>query len=242
MNKKICSRKSSARQSARLGAYLAASLGASTAATSTADAAIVVIDIGPSGFNIGGVNAGLADNSYLERDDFPFVGAGKLQAFNGFYENFWGLAPGDPGEAGLVFASGTSTASPYKFSLGAIIDSAAPWNSVAGAQAAFGVFKFDNKFDPAFVSPDFGSGSYMGFRTAQSNYGWLEVTWNGASEEFQILSGAFEDVPGVAILAGDTGSAAIPEPGTWAAAALLAGGAAFLRWRKRRDEAQKEAA
>jgi hypothetical protein len=34
----------------------------------------------------------------------------------------------------------------------------------------------------------------------------------------------------------------VPEPGTWAAAALLAGGAAFARWRKRRDEAQKEAA
>ena len=29
-------------------------------------------------------------------------------------------------------------------------------------------------------------------------------------------------------------SAVVPEPGTWAAAALLAGGAAFVRWRKRR--------
>lgn len=29
-------------------------------------------------------------------------------------------------------------------------------------------------------------------------------------------------------------SAAVPEPGTWAAAALLAGGAAFMRWRKRK--------
>jgi hypothetical protein len=28
--------------------------------------------------------------------------------------------------------------------------------------------------------------------------------------------------------------AAVPEPGTWAAAALLAGGAAFARWRKRK--------
>ena len=27
----------------------------------------------------------------------------------------------------------------------------------------------------------------------------------------------------------------IPEPGTWAAAALLAGGAAFMRWRKRKQ-------
>ena len=30
-----------------------------------------------------------------------------------------------------------------------------------------------------------------------------------------------------------TSSSAVPEPGTWAAAALLAGGAAFVRWRKR---------
>ena len=30
-----------------------------------------------------------------------------------------------------------------------------------------------------------------------------------------------------------TPNAVIPEPGTWAAAALLAGGAAFMRWRKR---------
>ncbi|MBU3664631.1 MAG: PEP-CTERM sorting domain-containing protein [Chthoniobacterales bacterium] len=34
----------------------------------------------------------------------------------------------------------------------------------------------------------------------------------------------------------------VPEPGTWVAAALLAGGAAFVRWRKRRDEGPKEAA
>ncbi|MGA0849215.1 MAG: PEP-CTERM sorting domain-containing protein [Chthoniobacterales bacterium] len=27
----------------------------------------------------------------------------------------------------------------------------------------------------------------------------------------------------------------MPEPGTWAAAALLAGGAAYARWRKRKS-------
>lgn len=31
-----------------------------------------------------------------------------------------------------------------------------------------------------------------------------------------------------------TGGAAVPEPGTWAAAAMLAGGAAITRWRRRR--------
>ena len=32
-----------------------------------------------------------------------------------------------------------------------------------------------------------------------------------------------------------TAPAAVPEPGTWAAAALLAGGAGFMRWRKRKQ-------
>ncbi len=34
-------------------------------------------------------------------------------------------------------------------------------------------------------------------------------------------------------LAGSSAPSAVPEPSTWAAAALLAGGAAFMRWRKR---------
>jgi len=38
---------------------------------------------------------------------------------------------------------------------------------------------------------------------------------------------------GVFFAAQDPGPAPIPEPGTWAAAALLIGGAAFARWRKR---------
>jgi hypothetical protein len=45
------------------------------------------------------------------------------------------------------------------------------------------------------------------------------------SYEFSYIGFRVASVPG--------GSAAVPEPGTWAAAALLAGGAAFVRWRKR---------
>jgi hypothetical protein len=234
MNKQAHSRKFSAKQSARLGAYLAAGLGA--AATSTADAAIVNINIGPSGFNIGGVNAGLAYDTSLFRNNFPFTGAGRLDVRNGdaiygTVERVWGLI----GYNYLIFADGGgyAYASPSKFSLGASIGSSANWSG--GFMA---LFQYHTS-----ISPDFGSGSYMGFRTAQGNYGWLEVTWDSASQDFQIFSGAYEDQVGVSILAGDTGGpAAVPEPGTWAAAALLAGGAAFARWRKRRDETQKEAA
>ena len=208
------SKKSSAQQTARLGAYLAAGLGVSGAAMSTSEAAIVIIDIGPSGFNIGGVNAGLAYGYSVARPNFPLTDAGGLYVSNIFY---LGLS----GYDGLSFANGGSYASPSKFSLGASIGSSANWSG--GFMA---LFQYHTS-----ISPDFGSGSYMGFRTAQGNYGWLEVTWDSASKDFQIFSGAYEDQADVPILAG--GPAPIPEPGTWAAAALLAGGAAFARWRKR---------
>lgn len=51
--------------------------------------------------------------------------------------------------------------------------------------------------------------------TALSFYGF---TWYGSSETPYLFS---------------VDATAVPEPGTWAAAALLAGGAAFMRWRKR---------
>jgi hypothetical protein len=57
-----------------------------------------------------------------------------------------------------------------------------------------------------------------------------------------VFGGAGFEVDNLTISSEYQLSAAVPEPGTWAAAALLVGGAAFARWRKRRDEAQKEAA
>jgi len=216
------SKKSSAQQTARLGVYLAAGLGVSGAAMSTSEAAIVIIDISSSGFNIEGVNAGLAYGNYRTIDDFPFTGAGDMDVMNGYNGGqVWGLFSSS---AGLSFAAGGSPASPFNFSLGASIGSSATWRK--GNQSEFQ--------NITSVSPDFGPGSYMGFKTSQGNYGWLKVTWESASQDFEILSGAYEDQVGVAILAGDgAGPAAVPEPGTWAAAALLAGGAAFARWRKR---------
>ena len=67
----------------------------------------------------------------------------------------------------------------------------------------------------------------MGFKTAQGNYGWLEATWAGATDTFQIYSGAYESTAGVAIAAGAT--AAVPEPSTIALLALGAAGVALNR-------------
>jgi len=243
MNKKSRSRKFSAKQSARLGAYFAAGVGASMAATSTSEAAIQVIDI--NSFNIGGTNGGLISGDYSIVYNFPVLNE-AMRIFNAFVfegfstTTFTGLSTYS---ADLAFAINGGPASPKNFAFNDPIDeiSTAPyyWSG-----STYSVFR-----DGDDVSPNFGPGSYIGLRFGDPlnpNFGWLEVTWNSSANEFQILSGAYEDQGGVAILAGDTGGGPgpepIPEPGTWAAAALLAGGAAFMRWRRRRDEAQKEAA
>lgn len=228
MNKEARSRQFSAKQSARLGAYLAAGLGASTAATSTTEAALVVINVGPSGFNITGDNGGLAPNTSQTFSNFPFLGGGSLGVANEGGVNRFGLYA----SGGLEFAITGGYASPRNFSLNDPIDNSAIFTGISA----------DTQFrDGGDISPNFGSGSFMGFKTAQGNYGWLEVTWDSNSPQFEILSGAYEDQSGVAILAG-TSTAPIPEPGTWVAMAVFAGGAAFARWRQRRNEAQKEAA
>jgi hypothetical protein len=92
-------------------------------------------------------------------------------------------------------------------------------------------------------SPDFGAGSYMGFKTNQGNYGWLEVTWAGATDTFEIYSGAYESVANVAILAGDTGTSAVPEPGQVASSLLLlALGAAGVAIQRQRAKKKQQAA
>ena len=197
-----------------------------TSFAQNATAAIVNINIGPTGFNIGGINGGVANNSNGIAEDFPISGNSLYLANNHF-----GIFTGLGGAVGITIAGPVteSPARPFKFSL----------NDPIGVGSAYAYN--GNGYYTAFkwiadVSPDFGAGSYMGFKTSQGNYGWLEVTWTASSSQFQILSGAYESTPNVAILAGaGPGPAPVPEPGTWAAAALLAGGAGFMRWRKRKQ-------
>ena len=235
--------KFTAKQSAQLGAYFAAGVGASMLATANSDAAIQVIDIGS--FGIGGINGGVASGTRAPVYNFPVPYAGAIRLWNSF-EYFGPVYTGlSSYGAGAEFAYNGGSASPRNFSGGASIGADSNFSNLISETA----FRIDFPPAPQYssVSADFNSGSYMGFRFAASeegyNYGWLEVTWNSTSNQFQILAGAYEDSLDTPILAGATGPAAVPEPGTWAAAALLAGGAAFARWRsKRRDESLKEAA
>ena len=108
------------------------------------------------------------------------------------------------------------------------------------------------------VAPADTNGNALNFDPNQ-NYTWTILTAAGgisgftSSSQFDINIGAFNGTGGFAnalnggsfsiaqsldgkdlnLVFTAAGGAPIPEPGTWAAAALLAGGAAFMRWRKR---------
>lgn len=225
-------RRSSRSTTNRLGSYLAAGLGATTGITASSDAAIIDIDIGPSGFNIGGVNGGLPPGFGRTVYPFPFTDQGDLALLNRITYSgatYTGVGPGLYGSGGLLFATVGSYANPAKFLQNASIGGSATWTSYP----ALTMFKVETESQD-FTSPDFGPNNYLGFQTADGNYGWLEVTWSSATSEFQILSGAYESVPGVAIPAGVQ---AVPEPSTLVLGgigALVCGGAALRRLRKQK--------
>jgi hypothetical protein len=227
---KSLARSQSARRRAAATAALA-SVGAGILGTHSAEAAIVTIDIGPSGFNIEGVNAGLAADNVGNVYNFPMSGGGELVLYNFPNAGYKGaLASG-----GLKFATTGSIAYPFNFSGGASIGSSfsGTWNSNSNS-----LFKF-----PGSTSPNFGADSYLGFRTSQGNYGWLKSTWDGT--DFQFYSAAYEDVVGTSIVAGDTGSVAVPEidpNGLASAVSLVMGSAAMLEQRRRKRAAVAAAA
>ena len=223
----------------RLGGYLAVGVGAGVLGTAPADAGIINIDITSTGFDIDGVNAGLSSGSTVTKTNFPFTGAGSLKisasgdrGLEGIRSGFLGTPPS--------FAAGSLAATPRRLPLNTTIGaSTSGWNNFYAPQ----LFRFQyvneyygiNRF---YNSADFGSGSYLGFRTQTGNYGWLNVTWASATGEFQIYSGAYESVPGVSIAAG---AVAVPEPSTIAmlGAGALAMGASAIR---RHRTAQRKAA
>jgi len=212
------------RKACRLSGYLATGIGASTLATSAVEAGIVVLDVGPGGFNIDGVNAGVAPGG-MQMLPFPTASQYWLGLFNDYTNGYFSLLGIGMGpQAGVAFTGGA--ASPRNFALGEIIDASATFTS--GFYEP--MFRVQTPY-AAVLSPDFGPSSYLGFRSSGGSYGWLEVTWDQATAEFEILAAAYETQVGVGIAAG-----AVPEPPVGALAALVVGGAAFARWRQRRSQ------
>lgn len=197
-----------------LGTYVNAAVGISGLAA-TADAAIVQLDV----TSISGTNAGVANgtSTSVSLSSLGSELSGSLQIKNQFF-GYVGLHGGD---GASIAVEGTVPARPTDFAANALIDANTTFTT--GKYPA--LFKTGSSF-----SPDFGPGSYMGFKSGNGHYGWLEVTWDSASGNFEILSGAYEDVAGVGIQAGAV--AAVPEPtGALGTLGLLSAGM-FLRRRK----------
>ncbi|MGA1130583.1 MAG: hypothetical protein ACO3XN_11015, partial [Chthoniobacterales bacterium] len=183
----------------RLASYLTVGVTGSLLANAHSDAAIVMIDLtNVNGQNITGANAGLSDGNKHSISNWLGTGTGRLEIYSNYFngDRYWGLDGDDEAGVFLDFAvNGSSFASPRNFGASTTIDGSSTWTGSANRT----VFKYNSS-----TSPDFGAGSFMGFRFGSGsswNYGYLEVTWNSTTNTFQILSGAYESTANTSILA-----------------------------------------
>ncbi len=241
---KALPRSQAARRRAAAAAAVA-SVGAGILGTQSAEAGIVSIDLtNVNGKNFTGVNAGV---SYGGVNTFrvSFPGAGQLE-FNvangqGSHrytgpQTFQGLYYAPFSYGGI--ANGGSGVTPTQFALGATISGPAsafaPDNSGKNT-----LFKYVNQ-GTTHQAPNFDG--YLGFLSSGTDdygtngvYGWIKATWDGTN--FQFYSAAYQSTPGVAIKAGDTGSAAVPEidpSGLSSTMSLVIGSVAMLEQRRRK--------
>ncbi len=83
-----------------------------------------------------------------------------------------------------------------------------------------------------------GGNEYFGFRftdlTGGLFYGWANLNIDLANQQFSITEWAYNDVAEAPIAVGDTGTAAVPEPGTLSLALLGMGAGGLRAWRGRK--------
>jgi hypothetical protein len=106
---------------------------------------------------------------------------------------------------------------------GTTIDASTPWGGEEVGGEGGGYVLIDEGLSNAYYGLKFyaSPGVY--------NYGWMEVSTPKPGYDLTFGTAAVETIANTSIGAGTGGASAVPEPGTWAAAALLSGGAAALR-------------
>jgi hypothetical protein len=244
MKKSRCvSPKSQKKMSSRRAAAAAVvSLGAGVLGTQSAEAGIVTIDLtNVNGVNFTGQNAGLTVGN-SKSTIISFGGARQLQfnvlLFRGVNTYFTG--PSNNGNFNTYggIANSGSICTPLIYTEGASVGG--PVNNFNSNLFYTPNFRYEYSAAPTFDG-------YLGFLSSPDGgnpgvYGWIKATWNGTN--FQFYSAAYESTPGVAIRAGDTGVAAVPEPTTMAVfglGALVLGAGKVRKQRAARRQKQAEA-
>lgn len=213
------------RKLAKLSGYVATTVGAGILATPATEAAIIPIN---SGF-FGQLNGGQTAGGRFAQYDFAGPGSGTMY-FNNMTDFIWNGLNTSGAAPGSGIASGFTNASPTKFVAGQSIGPGEYFNPFR-TLTSFRAYGTD--------SPDFGPGSYLGFKFG-ANFGWVEVTWNSSTNEWYALSGAYESDPNTPILAG---AAPVPEidPSGFASVASMAIGSLAMLEQRRRKRAAKGA-
>jgi len=245
---RAASRSRSRKSHRRLAGYLTATAGCCGLAT-TADAEVVALDV--TAF-AGRPNAGLEPGGFTTLFTFGdgdiYFGVSNQYAlgngFNGILTGFYTNVEKDIRGA-FAYSQGVGNENFIaRFATNASIGSPASWTSEGYR------FQFRYTYDlfglKTWEAPDWGPGSFAGFRFGDDatgwNYGYIEATWDTATQTFEILSAAYETQLNTPILAG---AVPVPEPGTatmafGAVASLCLGGRAFTRWKKQRRREQPQ--
>jgi hypothetical protein len=235
-----------ARSKATLGRYLATGLGATGLASVDCEAAVVNIDVTSLGLTTG-ANAGVPSggntvvNNFLGLTGRQFDVCNALSVSGGYYPNVYrGFRPG----AGTRFATGYTSTSPTKFLDGSSVGSSATFLANGAGNSPFylrdaSTYRANNfTLTPA---------NFIGFRVAangtgplfndatQFHYGYFKVTWDRQSDEFRVLSGAYESTVNAPITVPEPTAAALSGIG-----ALALGAGAIRRSRKARRAAAEE--
>ena len=214
------------------------------------------------GENVTGPNAGLSDGSAtpfaitLANGNFLSLLITNTQGSTDLY-NHVGFVKSESffGQNGLIAYGGFSQpgtpahyATPTAFTEGALITESV-FSTTVNDSFGFGqTFRFSyNRTE--YLSPDI-TNKYLAFKTSvtgpntAANYGWIKVNWNATTRVFELLGAAYESEAGMAIMAGDTGAAAVPEPSTMAVfglGALVLGAGKVRKQRAARRQKQAEA-
>ena len=210
---------------ASLGTYVTLALSAGAFGGHDAHAIIVIMPVNETSINRADYifitfSDGVISSGRGEGDVYP----GTIKGLSG-----GGIGKQRPNDPKFLYESPTSTPADWSFvslqplPYGTTIDASTPWGGEQTSGIGGGSVDIVEGLSNAYYGLKFyaSPGVY--------NYGWMEVSTPKPGYDLTFGTAAVETIANTSIGAGTGGASAVPEPGTWAAAALLSGGAAALR-------------